>query len=142
MRIGIIASSLLAAVVLTAPALAEEGAGPSRFHQFLWQQLDTDGDGAISREESDARRAALFKQADVDGDGKLNFSELQTYNELRRQARKLARFKAMDTNGDGVISEDELAQLSDRFWARIDADGDDRITPDEMRQMHLRHHRH
>ena len=141
MRIAIIASSLVAAVALTTPALAEESSGKARFHQFMWQQLDTDGDGMISRQESDARRQALFAEADLDGDGKLNFEEMLEYQELRRQLHRQARFKALDADGDGVISQDELAQRADRFWARLDADGDGAITPDEMREGRKRHHR-
>lgn len=140
MRIATLASALLAATVLATPAPADEASPKSRFHQYLWEQLDTDGDGAISRAESEARRAALFQAADLDRDGVLNFDEMQEYIELRRQARKLARFKVIDTNGDGVISADELGQVADRFWARLDADGDDRVTPEELRQGRHRHH--
>jgi len=139
MRIALIVSSL--AIALATPAFAEESSGKSRFHQYIWQQLDTDGDGMISRQESDARRQALFAEADLDGDGKLNFEEMLEYQELRRQLHRQARFKALDADGDGVISQDELAQRADRFWARLDADGDGAITPDEMREGRKRHHR-
>ena len=141
MRIVVVASGLAAAVAFAAPALAEEDHGLSRFHQFMWQQLDTDGDGVITRQETEARHQALFAEADVDGDGKLNFDEMQEYQELRRQAYREARFKALDADGDGAISEAELTQRSERFWAHLDADGDGAVTPEEMREQHRRDHR-
>lgn len=48
-------------------------------------------------------------------------------------------FEKLDTNRDGVILRDELPSAIGRFGFRnLDRDGDDRITPDEIRKSYLR----
>jgi len=51
-------------------------------------------------------------------------------------------FKRFDTNRDSVILRDELPSAIGRFGFRnLDRDGDERITPDEIRQSYLRRQR-
>jgi hypothetical protein len=38
----------------------------------------------------------------------------------------------MDTNGDGALSLEEVQAVHARIFAVIDADGDERVTPEEM----------
>lgn len=51
--------------------------------QLTWADLDTDGDGVLSREEAAAHPAlgSVFDQADSDGDGKLTADEYRAYTE-------------------------------------------------------------
>ncbi|MFZ7096755.1 EF-hand domain-containing protein [Luteimonas dalianensis] len=49
--------------------------------QVSWADLDTDGDGNLSRQEAAAlpELASIFDQADADGDGNLTPQEYQQY---------------------------------------------------------------
>lgn len=57
--------------------------------QERWQAADTDGDGAISREEAKASMpgvAERFKKFDVDGNGKIERNEMHQFR-MRKQDR-------------------------------------------------------
>lgn len=102
-------------------------------------RLDGDGDGRISRAELEqagqretgqtARRGMRdsrgghawllenFDIIDVNSDGYIVRSELQAWQQVRREMRQEemrerfdARFAAADTNGDGKLSRDEVKQ--------------------------------
>lgn len=61
-----------------------EPAGPKRSDRF--KQMDTNGDGRITREELDARRTARFDMLDVNHDGKLSAGEVSNARAaLKRQ---------------------------------------------------------
>src|SRR5262245_1758700 len=75
--------SLLAAVLLVAsmPACAADTTTlPPQDRPAAFRQLDTDGDGYISRREAAAHPevAANFDRADADGDGRLSLAEFET----------------------------------------------------------------
>lgn len=80
-------------------------------------ELDTDGDGRISRAEAAARPqfAARFDQVDGNRDGYLVSSELRAAAEQHRgeftaqqRERFEAKFTAADRNGDGKLSRAEV----------------------------------
>lgn len=92
----------------------------------IFEGLDADTDGKISRAEISAAPALSFKtdpqtavsdlfaRADVDGDGKLSSDEMDAEKTLRRaqslDAGKLAGpvFLSRDADGDGLIAPDEV----------------------------------
>lgn len=61
------------------PAAATAQAAPQG--QVTWNDLDTDGDGNLSRAEAAGlpQLASVFDQADADGDGALTPQEYQTW---------------------------------------------------------------
>lgn len=110
-------------------------------------EIDTNGDGEISRQEADARRAADFAAADTDASGGLSPDEAEAWREARMAERKArraaARFDRADADGDGVIGPDEFDRRQEEMFNRMDADEDGAITQaeieDGLREMGRKH---
>lgn len=96
------------AVHAQAPAEAPQ-AGEPRPAPFL--QLDTDKDGSISRAEWDAPRLAALKALDPDADGVVTLEEMKADAVARATARAEAqaerRFARLDLDGDGRVTAAE-----------------------------------
>jgi len=106
------------------------------------QQMDKNGDGAISRKEFDAFHADRFKEMDANKDGKIDSKELdalrdEMWNNVRSRMHMSIEqhFDAADTDKDGALSKEEAKQgmpiLYDRFDEN-DANKDGKITKDEV----------
>lgn len=137
--------SLLAALALLAPGLALAAAQSGKHEQFMQQRFeaaDRNGDGVITQDEVDARRAEHFAKADVNGDGDLSVAEMQLMREQRRLKRLERRRDRLDADGDGKVTADEFAAARAGFLEHMDTDGDGALTLDEMMaSMSRRHHR-
>lgn len=99
--------------------------------QHMIAEMDTDGDGSVTKAEAQAFRDARFAEADADADGAITPKEMAA-------AFQLMRFKHLDKNGDGAITEEEFmtsnmgsGRGNKRFW-RMDQDGSGRIEAAEM----------
>lgn len=104
------------------------GKGGEMFRD-LFEAVDADKDGTVTREEIDAYREARVSNADADGDGALSIEEFDTlYRELTR-SRMVDAFQALDRDGDGVISTEELDSRVNRIVDHLDRDGDGTIAP-------------
>ncbi|MEM9670041.1 MAG: hypothetical protein AAF950_14055 [Pseudomonadota bacterium] len=100
-------------------------------------ELDIDGDGTLSLDETQAPLEERFTTGDTDGDGVLSSDELTALRtaerEERRANRQERRFNRLDVNEDGFIDADEFEAPSEARFERIDADGDGEITEEEAR---------
>ena len=150
-------SVLLAALVTLAPAalLAADPAAPApgpvhgpRGDGEWFNRLDTNHDGALTRDEATAasaeRIAKSFDRLDANHDGMITQEEMRAAGEARREAMKAeaqARFKSADRNGDGLLSKDEatagLPRVAGNF-DRLDANKDGQLSPEELAAA--RHH--
>lgn len=132
-RLTLLAAAGAVTLSLAAPAMAQPA--PPQPPEDPLARLDTDGDGAITKDEVEAVRQARFAEADTDGDGQLTRAELEAFGEMRRETRKMRRrdaaFETMDANGDGTIGPDEFGGPEDRIFDRLDTDGDGTITAEE-----------
>ncbi|RKT35133.1 Ca2+-binding EF-hand superfamily protein [Roseovarius halotolerans] len=131
-----------ALVIATSGALyAQQGQGGGMARgqgpMFDFEELDANGDGAITAEEMTARAESRFNAADANGDGKLTSDEMADQMRAMMADRMTARAQAMiesrDSDGDGMLSADEMrAGGMDRMFARLDSDGDGKVSAEEF----------
>jgi Ca2+-binding EF-hand superfamily protein len=121
-------AALLATSSLAFAAYAHgEGKGLARF--------DRDGNGVVTRSEMRTTESERFDKIDTNHDGQLSGDEIQAAH--REAAAK--HFAAKDTDKDGKLSRAEVAKMPDAMFARIDANKDGFLTPDELAQAHQGH---
>lgn len=124
-----------------------------------FKQLDTDGDGNVSKAEAEKGAPHLggrFGEIDTNQDGKLTPDEMQGAMRARRaryeqdpgrcQAQMKQRFesawKRADTDGDGALSKSEAEQGMPRLarhFDQIDTSHDGSITLAEVDAARARH---
>ena len=110
--------------------------GMHRGHgDFLWNKLDTNQDGKITREEMNADVSTLFASVDANKDGKVTQDEASQFFAAKREeikAKHAARLQAADTNKDGKWSKEELSDMPERRFAKLDIDSDGAVTQAEL----------
>ena len=123
------------------------GCGGPRHERPTFQQLDTDGNGEITKEEMQARMAARFAEADTDGDGKLSLDEMQAKARQRADDRAKWMLEKFDADGDGFLSAEEMPKPKreggmDKMFERADTDKSGGISEEEFKAMgdHKRGH--
>ena len=102
-----------------------------------FQEIDTDGDGQLSRAELEAHAAARFARADSNGDGFLSGDEIGKGHGGKRAQKMLER---LDRDGDGKLDAAELEaagaerrqERHARMLERLDSDGDGRLSLAEI----------
>ncbi len=82
----------------------------------------------------DQRHKEFFADADTDGNGAISKDEMKAHH----QKMKAKRFG--DSNGDGVVDRSEYDAASDARFDKLDADKDGVISEDEMKAGHRGHH--
>ncbi|HEX5443127.1 MAG TPA: hypothetical protein VFW87_04825 [Pirellulales bacterium] len=129
----------------------------------IFKQLDTNGDGQVTKGEAPAERKKLFKRllrrADANGDGKLSEAEfIAGMNEDRPdlpaetpagggdqyarfvQADSGEVFKRLDVNGDGKVERSELPESLrarfEPFMESFDVDRDKALSREEFDKGH------
>ncbi|MGB6223172.1 MAG: sulfatase-like hydrolase/transferase [Haloferula sp.] len=97
------------------PATAPSGRAAS------FPRIDKDGDKFLSRDEFISFYKGVFTRKDRNGDGTLTIGE-----------HPESSLSAMDKDKDGKVTPGEWEQLFNRQFGGLDADGDDKLTLDEM----------
>lgn len=134
----------VAVLTFAVPASAEKGAMMER-HKAHLAEVDTDGNGKVSKAEAEAAREAHFKSADVDGNGSVSLEEFEAMSERRRKMKLKHKFERSDKNNDGVLTSDELGSRRGGHFEKMDTDGDGEISRDERKAAHKmmgKHRRH
>jgi Ca2+-binding EF-hand superfamily protein len=115
-------------------ALAQSAAQPAQDGMLksgppVW---DANGDGVFTCDEWKSFADRIFTSADRNRDGRLDPSEFTT---VQRADTMLADsdFGYFDENQDGKITRREFVEKPNAFILRFDANGDCRVTADEIR---------
>ena len=120
----VFAALLIGANLIAAAALA----GGESFVSRIFAQADTNGDGAVTRDEARALHASRFDDADADGDGALSLAEFRAQARKKADQRAENMFTRLDADGDGLLQFAEQSPRRGRFFDRMDADGDGVVT--------------
>jgi len=125
----------------------------AEFASSMLESLDTDGDGALSIEETDLSED-MFANFDTDGDGLHSLEELESAlseipsgaqgpsgpppggpppsgGQMDASEASSSLISSLDTDGDGVLSIEET-DLSEELFAEIDSDGDGVLAQEEV----------
>ncbi len=152
---GVVAISLLTGA---GAALAQDKQGGKRGMgpmMFEFSEVDTNGDGKLSKDEMAAHAKARFDAVDTDGNGKLSAAEMavaaKKKQEDRRAKMMTKMIERMDADKDGELSFDEMPgqqSRADKMFSRLDKDGDGAISEEELKAAkkkggkHRGHDRH
>lgn len=145
---AIAAASVLGSATLVAASGDDHGhrKGP----KFSIEEMDTNGDQMISKEEIAAHAKARFDQVDTNDDGKLSADEMAAHGEKemtkRMKKRQAKMLKRMDADDDGMLSFDEMQAKQqkrlDKMFSRLDANEDGMLSAEELEKMKRKGKRH
>jgi Ca2+-binding EF-hand superfamily protein len=99
---------------------------PSYDPRTAFSETDTNHDGAIDREEFEARMTEVFYAADVNKDGTLSAEEVTV---TLVQTENLT---SADSNHDGKLTLHEFLRARSRDFEQTDTNGDGLLEVDEV----------
>ena len=117
------------------------GGGPA----MMFERLDRNGDGAITRDEAKRQRGEMFDRLDRNKDGYLEEDEARLVQKkhhfmrkMHRAERRTDRHMAMDADKDGKISLSEFTNAPSPLFKRLDSNGDGAISAGERKAARSR----
>jgi hypothetical protein len=119
------------------------GPGMGRGRRGTPLELDSDGDGLLTREEASGlpfMNEELFKRLDADGDGVLSQGELDRgappgMPGPRTGSRRRGIPREVDSDRDGVVTRKEASALpfmNEETFKQLDADGNGVLNEEEL----------
>ena len=130
-----ILTGLLLALLITAPAFAQEAESDAESAARYFDRLDQKKQGFFTLADMQRIEAKSFVRTDEDKDGQLTLSE---YNfgipeeEEDVIARFTRRFELADADSNGRITMEEYMAFCERVVATADANKDGQVTKDEF----------
>ncbi len=132
----VIGLTSLVAAAGTALAGDKKWVGHHRMHDNkMFEEIDKNADGKISKEESELAATSHFEKTDNDDSGSISLEELSAAMEARRANHLEKMFAHLDKDADGSVTSDEFTHRGNWF-ADADADDDGYLTKDEIRDHH------
>lgn len=96
----------------------------------LFNSMDTNKDGAVSKQEYLDSHAKKFDAMDKNKDGKITADELPTKN----KGKPNTLFNEMDVNKDGVVTKQEYLDYYAKKFDAADKNKDGKLTTDELQK--------
>lgn len=141
--------ALAAGTTLAYAAMDGQGPGFKRGHERmgqmgkqLFQDADTNKDGAVSRQEMQVRLTERFTGADSDGDSTITKAEIVKVMEGASQRRFMRRHSGriadhlvyqFDLDEDGNVTFAEIDNRTGKFFALLDRNDDGKLEMAEIR---------
>jgi len=103
----------LVAASIASPALANNTAAGSKAHMMAdhyFSKIDANGDGVITKDESEAYNDKMFKEADTNNDGKITKDEMAAMKQ-KEHAKWTSMHKS--TSGKAEKSDMEVDKADD-----------------------------
>lgn len=111
---------------------------PGGMGAMMFKNMDTNGDGVISKAEFNAFNAKHFKKMDANKDGKLTLGEMQGGHKQEKghgdgTTHLDERFNAADANHDGGLDKEEAKAMPmlSMYFDEVDANKDGKVTRQE-----------
>jgi hypothetical protein len=99
-------------------------------HEML-QNVDTNGDGALTQDEINAGVDGRFVEFDADKNGNLSLAEFEAlWAEITKPAAVRA-FQFLDPDGDAAVAKAELEERFGTLVSRFDKNDDGMLSPDD-----------
>jgi Ca2+-binding EF-hand superfamily protein len=129
------ALSLAAAAIIVGCASRRPHRDETEFHpsRNILEAYDLNHDGTVTRAEMEQGLRADFAKADIKHTGCLDDDEVRAVNEQRWQQDQSTASPLVDFKGQGCIDFDEFAATARSLFEQMDANGDGKISPDELR---------
>lgn len=108
--------------------------------QQMFDQMDSNGDGAITEAEAKDKIESTLANNDGNANGSLNLAEFEAVWMEHTRFKMVDVFQRLDENGDGEITAAELTEKRMAMMDRVDRNGDGQITKKEIRRGHRWHH--
>ena len=99
--------------------------------EALFDELDANGDGSLTKEEVENAKTRRFELMDANSDGFVEAEEIVAY---RMKRRAEAMIKRLDKDGDGKLSLEEAPQRRTPSFDRFDLDENGAVTKTEIEQ--------
>ena len=149
-RTKLVAAIAGLAIVGGIAAAAAKGSDGKRSHFWrgghgagMFEQVDADGDGRVTRAELDAYLDGILAANDADGNGSVSLPEFEAIAVELARPMLAKRFERLDDDGNGEISESEIAGRIDRLMDRADRNDDGAVELKEIKRgRHGKGHRH
>lgn len=152
-KAALITSMLLSVSAISLPTYAADvmlttGGYAREMHTMaMMKMLDANGDHMVTAAEYDEYYGKLFDELDTDHDGSVEANEWTgpskaskldlTTGGYSRELRSMKMMAKMDADGDHKVTKDEFLNFHRKVFAQMDKKGDGQITANEWVGKHL-----